>query len=950
MHVTVKNKFTRHARASRLFAIILSLASLLAPLSAASARAGGEVAGTVTDPRGAVVVGATVAVIEVTAGVTVGTATTDAQGKYRIAEVPAGSYAVVVSAGGFREARQDAVRVEEGKRVAADFKLEVALADTTVTVTASGLKPNTDPLYVGLRAQPREVGPGFSVNNLVLKRDAASFTLRSGELYFMPAVEGRQVAAVFVGDGELTLTPPEPRERESLKLFTDAETLAEGFTELVLRFSDTTFDEVKASPAATAGASAQAGRALELYRANQTLARRQLKRNLDLRTLTDLHSTSQRPGFFTAFVSGKRYSKLVFQIDPLGVVTGFGPNGSGSIGLGPEQVALANLDDNNWGIWASFHMAGEYAKRTANSNQNRRLTNILNHDLDATLRGTRLVVTDTVTLRAQSSGNRVIPFDLFPGLRVTRVQDAEGADLNFIQESKDEDGDFAVILPQASQAAKTYKFTVQYEGEGAVKDYGDGNFSLDTRSNWYPSNGDFQFGDRATFNITFRYPKDVTFIGVGAPAGPEADEGGLRVAKWSSGQTELAVAGFNYGKFKKKELTDADSGYKIEFYANASMPPEIKSYEQNRLSEEIRRGGSDIFTEDAAASSASTTGAAGGAIDDTQNAMRIYNAYFGKLPYTRIAISQQPYGNFGQAWPTLVYMPYSAFLDQTTRAKLFGSKYGTNTFFDYVGPHEVAHQWWGHTLGWSSYRDQWMSEGFAEFSTSLWVQKTKGIDKFVKFWEAQRKEITEASPQSKNRRPYEVGAVTQGLRLLSGKTGATYQLLVYPKGAYILHMLRMMMYDTRNPKGNPDERFQTMMQDFVKTHFNKDVSTEDFKRVVDRHVTPDMDLDGNRRLDWFFSQWVYGTQVPSYRFEYTLTGNALSGRITQSGVSDTFKMRVPVYVDFGKGWVRLGAATINGNSTVDLSATPIQLPQTPKRVAIAALNDVLAVQIENVKR
>jgi hypothetical protein len=950
MHVTVKNKFTRPARANGLLAILISLAALLAPLSAATARAGGEVAGTVTDPKGAVVVGASVSVLDVATGVPVGTATTDAQGRYRVANVPAGSYAVVVSAGGFREARRDSVRVEEGKRAAADFRLEVALADTTVTVTASGLKPNSDPHYVALRAQPREAGPGFSVNNLVLKRDAASFTLKSGELYFVQAVEGRQVAAVFVGDGELTLTPPEPRERESLKLFTDAETFAEGFTELVLRFSDKTFEEVKASPAATPGASAQAGRALELYRANQTLARRQFKRNLDLRALVDIHSTSQRPGFFTAFVNGRRHSKLVFQIDPLGVVTGFGPNGAGSIGLGPEQVALASFDDENWGIWASFHMAAEYAKRTANSNQNRRLTNILHHELDATLRGTRLVVTDTVTLRAQSSGNRVIPFDLFPGLRVTRVQDAEGADVSFIQEGKDEDGDFAVILPQSSQAAKTYKFTVQYEGEGAIKDYGGGNFSLDTRSNWYPSNGDFQFGDRATFDITFRYPKDVVFIGVGAMTGPETEENGMRVSKWSSGQTELAVAGFNYGKFKKKELADAASGYKIEFYANASLPPEIREYESRRRMEEMRRGGGDITTEEAAADSATTTGAAGGAIDDTQNAMRIYNAYFGKLPYTRIAISQQPYGNFGQAWPTLVYMPYSAFLDQTTRAQLFGTKDATDTFFDYVGPHEVAHQWWGHTLGWSSYRDQWMSEGFSEFATSIWVQKTLGVDKFVKFWEAQRKQIIEARPQSKNRRPYEVGAVTQGLRLLSGKTGSTYQLLVYPKGAYILHMLRMMMWDGKNPNRNPDERFQAMMQDFVKTHFNKDVSTEDFKRAVDRHVTPDIDLDGNRRLDWFFSQWVYGTQVPSYRFEYTVAGNSLSGRITQSGVGDAFKMRVPVYVDFGKGWVRLGSATLNGNSTVELSPTPIQLPQAPKRVAIAALNDVLAVQIENVKR
>jgi hypothetical protein len=937
----VKNKFAP---------FLLVLVFFIAPVVAASARAGGEVAGTVTDPKGAVIVGASVTVFLEAGSQPVATARTDGQGRYKISNLPPGPYDVVVTATGFSTVRLEKYVVVEGKTTKVDARLEISLSET-VTVSVTGLKPNSDPIYTSVRAQPREAGPVLALNNVVLKRDAATFTFRSGELYFMPPIEGRETAAVFIGDGELTLTPPEQRERDSLKLFTDAETLNETFSGLVLRFTDKTFEEVKASPGASSVSGSQVSHALELYRANQTLAHKQLKRNLDLRALVDLHSTSQRPGFFTAFINGKRFSKLVYQIDPLGVVTGFGPTGEGSLGLGPEQVALGSYDDPTWGVWTSFHMAEEYAKHTANSNQNRRLTNILHHDIDATLRGTKLIVSDAITLRAQSSGNRVIPLNLYSGLRVSRVQDADGQDLNYIQESKDEDGDFAVILPQASQAAKTYKLNVQYEGEGAVKDYGGGNFALDTRENWYPSNGDFQFGDRATFDITFRYPKDLMFVGVGAPAGAETEEGSMKVAKWSSGQTELAVAGFNYGKFKRQELDDPDSGYKIEFYANTAPPPDIKGRENSiRMAEMVTGQSVETLTggEITSAGSSSTTKSAGGAIADTQNALRIYNAYFGKVPYTRVALSQQPYGDFGQSWPTLVYMPYGAFLDSTTRKELYGAKNAANTFFEYVGPHEVAHQWWGHTLGWSSYRDQWMSEGFAEFSTSIWVQKTLGVDKFVKFWEKQRQEIIEARPATKNRKPYEIGAVTQGLRLFGGKTGAAYQFLVYPKGAYILHMLRMMMWDTRNPNHNPDERFQAMMQDFVKTYYNKDVSTEDFKRIVDKHTTPEADLDENHRMDWFFNQWVYGREIPSYRFEYSLNGNTLTGRVTQSGVSDKFKMRVPIWVDYGKGWVRLGSVTLNGNTSFDIPST--QLPQAPKRAAVAALADVLALQIDNVKK
>ncbi len=310
---------------------------------------------------------------------------------------------------------------------------------------------------------------------------------------------------------------------------------------------------------------------------------------------------------------------------------------------------------------------------------------------------------------------------------------------------------------------------------------------------------------------------------------------------------------------------------------------------------------------------------------------------------SRIAMTQQPAGFFGQAWPTLVFMPYTAFIDTTQRTQLMGIRGGTNNFWRYVAPHEIAHQWWGHVVGWDSYHDQWMSEGFAEFSASLYVQATRGNEKFLEFWEEQRKRIVEASPFTKDRKPYTVGPVTQGYRLNSGKTGGVARFLIYPKGAYILHMLRMLMY--QQGKGG-DANFRAMMQDFIQSHFNKDVSTEDFKTIVEKHMTPDMNLDKNGLMDWFFDEWVYGTEMPSYRFDYQIgSDGSFSGRITQSGVSDSFVMRVPVYLDFGKGWVKLGSASLVGNSSVDLSN--IKLPMAPKRAAICALNDVLASSIQS---
>jgi len=290
-------------------------------------------------------------------------------------------------------------------------------------------------------------------------------------------------------------------------------------------------------------------------------------------------------------------------------------------------------------------------------------------------------------------------------------------------------------------------------------------------------------------------------------------------------------------------------------------------------------------------------------------------------------------------------MPFTAFIDTTQRTQLMGMRGGTDNFWRYVAPHEIAHQWWGHIVGWDSYRDQWMSEGFAEFSASLYVQYVrKDLTKFIDFWENQRKLIVEATPATKGRKPYTVGPVTQGYRLNSGKTGGVARYLIYPKGAYILHMLRMMMFDQAK---TGDARFQEMMKDFIKTNFNKDVSTEDFKKAVEKHMTREMNVAQNGRMDWFFNEWVYGTEIPTYRLDYQVSSDGmLKGQITQSGVSKEFVMVVPLYLDFGKGWTRLGTAMIQGNSSVDVN---VKLPSVPKRAAIAALNDVLALSIQNGK-
>jgi aminopeptidase N len=144
-----------------------------------------------------------------------------------------------------------------------------------------------------------------------------------------------------------------------------------------------------------------------------------------------------------------------------------------------------------------------------------------------------------------------------------------------------------------------------------------------------------------------------------------------------------------------------------------------------------------------------------------------------------------------------------------------------------VGPHEVAHQWWGHLVGPKTYHDEWLSEGFADYSAGLFLQVTGGDSKLRGYLEAQKEAII-APLRNSSMRACDAGPIWLGRRLSTDKNPDAYSRLVYSKGAYVLHMLRMMFY---NYNTKDDSRFIAMMRDFATTHRGRGASTDDFRAV-----------------------------------------------------------------------------------------------------------------------
>ena len=618
------------------------------------------------------------------------------------------------------------------------------------------------------------------------------------------------------------------------------------------------------------------------------------------------------PEFFNAYLRGNKHKDLRFFLRRrVGAV----PQMDSS-----EEVALINYDPEGLddGVWYLSHLKSEYANHTASSSEDRRLFATRRYKIETVIGKNRhLFSTATITFESLVAGDRVLKFGLLPNLRVSRITDEQGQDLYFIQESRKEDGSFYVILPQAPALGKEQSISVEYAGDKVLEEAGEGSFYVSARSSWYPNlNG---FGERALYDLTFKVPRAYKVISVGKLQG-ESTEQDLAVSHWAT-PIPVAVAGFNYGEYQKLDVPDDITGYKISGYYLSELPNNLRRYP--------------------AMQSLAPRAMTKYALEQTRAQLQLCTFYFGKSPYEDIYVTEQPNFNFGQSWPNLIYLPISAYTDSTQRWMLFGSINSKFTgFVQEVTPHEVSHQWWGHTVDWASYHDQWLSEGFAEFSAGLFLQQAMGGDwrkDYIEFWERLRLRLLEKN--NFGVAPNDAGPLWMGIRLISPRSESAYQNVTYPKGAFVLEMLRSMMYTQEDH----DKAFIAMMHDFVDSHRERAASTESFKAIAEKHMTKMMDMDGNGRLDWFFNEWVYGTQVPRYHLDYQLTP-ADGGKVklhmtlTQSEVDEHFAMIVPVFIDFGKGMIRLGQIPIGGNTS---RSVDVLLPSQPKKVALNAYKEVL---------
>jgi hypothetical protein len=145
-HKLISKSTHSAARTSFLILVIASILFAAVPLRAAT---GGGISGTVADPSGAVVAGATLKLVN-TAQQTIYQAVSDRQGLYGFPNLPVGRYDLTITDAGFTSQKKTNLTVDTDSALRVDIALAIGQQSDTVTVTsAAGVQVDTTATHLG---------------------------------------------------------------------------------------------------------------------------------------------------------------------------------------------------------------------------------------------------------------------------------------------------------------------------------------------------------------------------------------------------------------------------------------------------------------------------------------------------------------------------------------------------------------------------------------------------------------------------------------------------------------------------------------------------------------------------------------------------------------------------------------------------------------------------------
>jgi len=371
---------------------------------------------------------------------------------------------------------------------------------------------------------------------------------------------------------------------------------------------------------------------------------------------------------------------------------------------------------------------------------------------------------------------------------------------------------------------------------------------------WFPFHE--YAADKSTAEINVDIPPTFRVVGVSDNPLP------VKYGKQTFVKTTPGLIGnFSYGRYANKTLKYAD--YEIEFNTKAGVEDLVAEYGE-------------------------TLG----------KALEYYGARFGKPSAgNRLVVTQIDD-------ESLDYYSQEGILFLANR--LFN---GSSDLITERLQREAALQWWGLTVGLSSFDDAWLSQGLAEYSAfSLRESTLKGAK-----LDSLRRELLERSLT------FEQTASLARTPASLDDQSVAYRYIMYSKGAFVYKLLR----DTI---GEP--KFDVLLRSFLQKYRGKNASIRDFEDLANS-------MSGTN-LRYFFARWVEGTGVPEFEADYLIIRTREGKFITRGTVKQNYdKLRLPVEIQLkaeGQGTVarqKLYIEDTSADFNIESDGKPISVEIDP---------------------
>jgi aminopeptidase N len=160
---------------------------------------------------------------------------------------------------------------------------------------------------------------------------------------------------------------------------------------------------------------------------------------------------------------------------------------------------------------------------------------------------------------------------------------------------------------------------------------------------------------------------------------------------------------------------------------------------------------------------------------------------------------------------------------------------------DELVSHEMAHQWFGDLVTCDDWSDIWLNEGFATYYALLYDGHKNGHDSMLYELYRNARQITGMQNDT--------NAI---VRRTYGDPMEMFSYLAYPKGGWVLHMLRSEL---------GEDLYRRCIKTYLERHQYGNVVTEDLRKVI-------AELSG-RSYDQFFDQWLYHAHHPELEASYS---------------------------------------------------------------------------------